>query len=781
MGAKRVGPSDDGEANGPGLSFAQCRRELREARAELKRLEADRAQLAAVVDGSRDAIWSWDAEATVLRWNAEAERLLGYRVDEIVGQSLMNLVPQDGRARAQEIIANVMSGAWYRSYETRRVCKDGALVDVELTVSPVVGAGGHIVGGSTMCREITERRHFESKLARRVGELTSLYRFTERLQRARSLDEVYAAALDAIADAFGGKRASVLLFDRGGVMRFVAWRGLSDGYRAAVDGHSPWRPDALNPVSIFVPDIDRAQEPDALKATIRAEGIRALAFIPLVANDRLIGKFMTYYPAPHEFTEDEAGLANTIGRQLALAIAHQTAIHELRQSEERFRQMSEDAPVMIWMSDANGGCLHLNRMLRTFWGVNEASISTFDWRTTMHPDDAPRIGETMMKAVATRSSVTVKGRYLEAGAGFRILQTDARPHFSVRGEFLGMIGVNVDVTEQEEAGQKLRETEERFRLAVEAAPSGMLMTDADGRIVLINAQSEKLFGYSRQELVGQTIEMLVPDKSRTRHPELRRSYFAGPSARAMGLGRDLRARRKDGTEFPVEIGLSPIATSQGLMTLAAVVDISARKRAEAERELLIAELNHRVKNTLAIVQGLAHQTFHSSETGVGARKAFEGRLVALALAHNLLTQTNWAHASLEEIARLILNAGAGGASRILLSGPSIQLPPKEALSISMALHELLTNAMKYGALSNEAGRISLEWTRTDGAPPRLELIWRETGGPSVSAPTRRGFGSRLLERTLAYDLDGEVSIAFDPNGLVCSIAAPLTAYRSPLQ
>src|SRR5271166_3940752 len=589
----------DLEAQDPRVALADCQKALREAQDRCAQLEADRVRLESILEGSQDAIWSWNTDGVVVRWNAAAKKLLGYAADEIVGQSLLKLVRPERWEAARAVMKSIRKGAWYGRYETVRVRKDGALVDVELTVSPIADTSGRIIGASTLCREISERKQFQASLTKRMSQLTSLVQFTERLQSASSLDAVFAAALDGIKSALGCDRSSVLLFDGMGVMRFVASRGLSDAYRKAVDGHSPWAKDAKDPSPICVADIELSGEPESLKETIKAEGIRALAFIPLIADGRLIGKFMTYNPAPHAFTEEEASLANTIARQLALAVAHQTATEELKQSEERFRQMSEDAPVMIWMSDANNKCLHLNRALRAFWGVDEANIPSFDWRTTMHPEDAPQIGETMMSAVAARSSLKVKGRYLDASGRYRVLQTNARPHFSPRGEFLGMIGVNVDVTEQEEAAKALRESEERFRLAVEAAPSGMLMTDESGRIILGNAQCGKIFGYSREELVGQSIELLVPKTSSARHPELRKSYYARPSARAMGLGRDLRARRKDGTEFPVEIGLSPIATTQGLMTLAAVVDISSRKQAEAE--LLIAELNHRVKNTLSIV------------------------------------------------------------------------------------------------------------------------------------------------------------------------------------
>jgi PAS domain S-box-containing protein len=635
------------EPEGSRERLARCEAELAAAEARNGRLEADRRDLAAIVEGSRDAIWSWAPDGTILRWNAAAHRLLGYSANEIVGRTLFDLVPHDHKARALDIMRILREGNSYGQYETVRLHKDGTPVEVELTISPIFDEAGVVVGASTACRDITERKQFENSLAKRVNELTTLYELTERLQRAKALPEIYQAALDAIVSALGCDRASILLFDSNSVMRFVAWRGLSEAYRTAVDGHSPWTADAIEPKPIFMSDILTSDEVASLKATVTAEGIRALAFVPLVTNGKLIGKFMTYHGTSHQFTDNEMNLASTIARQLALSIGRQIAEEDLRHSEARFRLMAENAPVMIWISDPQGECLHLNQMLRNFWGVAEESAGEFNWASTIHPDDAPEIGRMMTDAIASRSSVAVKGRYLNAKQQYRVLETHARPRFSSTGEFLGMIGVNVDVTEREEA--------------------------------------------------------------------------------------------------------------------------------ERARELLVAELNHRVKNTLSVVQGIAHQTFRSSSNPTEARKAFEGRLVALAHAHNLLTRANWENASLQDLAELTLDAKGSNAERVLLSGPRLLLPPREAVSIAMALHELCTNAMKYGALSNESGRINLRWARIDGVTPQLQLDWQETGGPPVITPSRRGFGSVLLERTLAQDLNGEVRMTFAPTGLVCSIGAPITS------
>lgn len=607
--------------------------------------EADQVQLAAVLAGSPDAIWCWRIDGTITRWNPAAARLLGYAAEDIIGHSLLDLIPPSKRIAAEDIIARVRDGVSFAQFETVRVRKDGEVLDVELTVAPLRDGDGAVIGGATFCRDIRERKRVEHSLARTVRELGTLFHLTERLQAAKSSEEIYGAALDAITEALDCERASILLFDPASVMRFVAWRGLSEQYRRAVDGHSPWTPATPSPAPIFVPDIRTADEPDALKQVIEAEGIRALGFIPLIANGRVLGKFMTYYRAPHEFSEREARLSSTIARQLSLCLDRIIKEDELRESESRFRLMSEHAPVMIWISDAEGKCLHLNRMLRRFWGLEEADIADFDWSATIHPDDAAAIRERVGAAIASRTAIEVKGRYRNAAGDYRVLETVATPRMAASGEFLGMIGVNVDVT--------------------------------------------------------------------------------------------------------------------------------AREEAEKARELLVAELNHRVKNTLAIVQGIALQTFRSDSSPREARRAFEGRLIALARAHNLLTQANWEEASLEELASLTLQAQGVNGTRVAIGGPPISLPPKEAVSVSLALHELSTNAIKYGALSNDTGRVDVTWERIEGVQPQLRMRWRETGGPPVQAPTHAGFGSFLLQRTLGQDLNGKVMVNFDPQGVICMVEAPI--------
>ena len=211
----------------------------------------------------------------------------------------------------------------------------------------------------------------------------------------------------------------------------------------------------------------------------------------------------------------------------------------------------------------------------------------------------------------------------------------------------------------------------------------------------------------------------------------------------------------------------------------AQLEIKQRRRSEEQKNLLINELNHRVKNTLSIVQGLAQQSFKGDVSTDEARKAFDARLGALAAAHNLLTRKNWETALLSEIIADSVGATAGAlASRITFDGPEVVLQPQTAVSLAMAVHELSTNAIKYGSLSNEQGIVCVEWTvDSEGAGPRLHLQWREKNGPPVKEPTRRGFGSRMIERGLAAELGGSVVLEFLPHGLCCRISAPLPENR----
>ena len=373
---------------------------------EQRRTEQVRRQLASIVDSSDDAIVSKNLDGVIVTWNRGAERIFGYSAAEAVGRSITMLIPPEMPNEEPNILARIRRGEHIDHYETVRRRKDGGTIHVSLTVSPLKNAEGTVIGASKIARDITERRHAEMALARRAEEQGALYQFTSRLYRAESLADVYEAALDAILSALRCSRASVLCLDQQGVMRFVAWRGLSAGYRTAVEGHSPWSPGDANPEPVCVDDVSRADLPDALARVVAEEGIGALAFIPIVAHGRLAGKFMTYYEVPHAFGQDEIDLALNLARQLGFAIermqaeqARQAAERELRTLSERLESEVESRTLerdRIWnlsedllgVSTFEGHFVSINPAWSRLLGWSEQEIKSMSVSELRHPDDA---------------------------------------------------------------------------------------------------------------------------------------------------------------------------------------------------------------------------------------------------------------------------------------------------------------------------------------------------------------------------------------------------------
>lgn len=203
--------------------------------------------------------------------------------------------------------------------------------------------------------------------------------------------------------------------------------------------------------------------------------------------------------------------------------------------------------------------------------------------------------------------------------------------------------------------------------------------------------------------------------------------------------------------------------------------LAAEKRGAEHQRLLIDELNHRVKNTLATVQSIAAQTLRNAATTEAGREALETRLLALSRAHDVLTRENWEGANLSDVvAQAIAPYDPEAGGRFQVGGPDVRLSPRMSLALAMAFQELATNAVKYGALSSRTGHVEIAWAKFDrDLSPQLILNWSEVGGPPVEVPKRRGFGSRLIERNLARDLDGTVEINFLPSGVVCRVNAPI--------
>ena len=311
---------------------------------ERRRAEDDAARLAAIVASADDAIVGKTLDGTITAWNHAASTLFGYEVADVIGQPVTIIIPPDRLAEEREILRRVARGDAIERLETERLTRDRRRLPVSLTISPIKDARGQIIGASTIARDITARRRAEQALKASVQALEVLYRLVDQIARAVGRADVCEAALDAVVAMSGTPRASVLVFDEHGVMRFVAWRGLSERYRAAVDGHSPWSPDTADPVPLLIEDVRSDAGLGPLVDVILAEGIGALGFIPLVYQGRLRGKFMVYYDGPHHFSAEELRLTATIAQHVAFGLARvdsEAAIAALLNRERAARQEAD--------------------------------------------------------------------------------------------------------------------------------------------------------------------------------------------------------------------------------------------------------------------------------------------------------------------------------------------------------------------------------------------------------------------------------------------------------
>jgi PAS domain S-box-containing protein len=306
----------------------------------------------------------------------------------------------------------------------------------------------------------------------------------------------------------------------------------------------------------------------------------------------------------------------------------------------------------------------------------------------------------------------------------------------------------------------------------------MVFTDAkasESPIIFANDSFHSLTGYDLKEVLGQSFDFLMAQGADVETMMLVNAAFERDS----NNDPEIHYCRKDGSEFWASVLVSPVRNESGdvVQHFVPFVDLTKHKQAHAQAKLLIDELNHRVKNTLATVQSIVWQPFRNPADPAAIRESIEGRISALFRSHDLLTRENWESAGLLDLVKEALEPfgiANGRAERFVIAGSNIRLPPKVTLTLGVVFHELATNATKYGAFSNNTGSISIRWAiePTPGSD-RLALHWQEKDGPNVAPPSRKGFGSRFIERGLAHELQGSAHLDYQMNGLICTINIPV--------
>ena len=363
------------------------------------------------------------------------------------------------------------------------------------------------------------------------------------------------------------------------------------------------------------------------------------------------------------------------------------------------------------------------------------------------------------KVAATRAPADAEVAYPRQD-GERLVQVQIFPLG------LGLGAILRDITEVRIAERRLAESQAQYRELADGTPAAAWLSKADGELEFINEAMAETLGRSRESLLGEGWLAAIDPDDRATMLEARTQARASHSP----FHYEGRFRRADGGLRIIRLYARPRFDTSGafLGHVGMASDVTEARAAERQQKLLIDELNHRVKNTLATVQSLVSQTLRGAGVPHEVEDLVAGRLLALSAAHNVLNRELWSGAVLADIIGAVVRPYAD-AERLTVSGPAVSLEPNAALSLAMALHELAVNAVKHGALSTSSGQVRLEWTHVDNS---IALEWRESGGARVAPPERSGFGTRLLGRSLKAEL------VFAPEGLTCRLRLPAQSYEA---
>lgn len=432
---------------------------------------------------------------------------------------------------------------------------------------------------------------------------------------------------------------------------------------------------------------------------------------------------------------------------------------------KHLNQLLDVLPAAVYITDAVGRITYYNEAAAKLWGIRPRLNSDLwcgSWRL-LWPNGSPMRHDECPMAVALKEQRAIRGEeaIAERPDGTRIpFMAFPTPLRDATGTFIGAVNVLLDMSDHQRAEHAGR----RLAAIVESSEDAIVSKNLDGIIATWNKGAERLFGYFAEEVIGRPIMILIPADRQEEEAGILERIRRGERVEHFETVR----QRKDGSLVPISLTVSPITDGAGRIIGASKIarDITERKRRDEQIALLAREAEHRTKNLLALAQATVHLT--CAETPEELKLAIEGRLRALAKAHELLAQSRWAGADLRQLVLGELSPFVNESDmRAEIDGPSHRLDPDQAQTMAMAIHELATNAAKYGALSVPGGRVRVEWHITPAR--RLSLFWTEMDGPPVDAPTHEGFGTRVMKRMVNGQVDGEIEYHWHASGVVCEI------------
>ena len=708
-------------------------------------------QYAAIVAASSDAIFSTSPAGLVQNWNNGARRIFGFDALEAVGRDIAALIlPPDRCAELAKTYAAMAEGRSERS-EISCLRKDGTRADVSASFAPIRDDAGAVTAVAVVLRDVGDKQRADADVRENSSFIQTV------IDTAPASTYLFNCVTRKIE--FISKRGPQLL-----------------GYDAVT-----WNRFGLSAVDLMHPD-DVARLPAHFERLNSDPNLENLEFEYRMRHVDGSWRWFVSYDTAYERGVDGA-LLSVLGMAVDIDQRKRTE-RQLLAANDTFRQLVDHSPFGIYAVDADfrlvqvsAGAQKVFANVKPLIGRDFAEILRSIWPEPFASEAIAIFRHTLITGEAYRAPRTVERRNDIAKVESydwkveRLILPDGRH---------GVVCHFYDLSERLSYEAELLASETKFHGTFETSAVGIAHVALDGSWREVNRKLCEIVGYSRDELVVKTFQEITHPDDLADDLENVGKLLAGA---LQSYAMDKRYIRKDGTVVWIGLTVALQLDSAGKPQyfISIVRDITHQKQAEDHLNFLLRELVHRSKNQLAIVQAIATQTSRNAPTLADFAKQFQQRIQGMAVATDVLVSQNWSGAPLSELVRRQLEPFHSDGTRLKYDGPNVLLSPDAAQAIGLTLHELATNALKYGAWSSAAGTVTLSWRLHDDSATsrRLYISWKEEGGPLVAPPERRGFGHMVVERMVAQKIDGAVEMIFAPNGLSWELWVPSTHFSEP--
>lgn len=711
----------------------------------------------------------------VFRTNADCNRMLSLEgrgeLPELplpASDWIERLIPEkDQNYFRTELRQRYVSGASFE-LDHQILKRSGAVGWVRTRAAPIKAADGRIIEWFGTMSDITELKDEHLRQA-------FLLSWSDKVNRLQSPQCVMHASAAALGEFLNVGRVRYIEMDESSTAysRSAEWINTTMDVQP-IEGRftlAQFSTDLILRVetgqTLVTADVrhDPGTAPQA--ALFEANQVRAGILVPLIKDGKLSGALSVHMPVVRQWRPIEVEMAKEVAERTWSAVQRAKAEAKLREATASMQLALQVADLMPWQ------LLLPERLLLPASGVEDVlkiprgsgPIPYDALMSFIHPADGSLRTATVENAIQSKGAFDIERRIVVDGQT-RWLRVIGK-HDSGDG-LERLIGVAQDITTRRMAEEQQRLDTERLRLIFDSAQDyAIIALDLEGRITSWNSGAERIMGYGEEEAVGKPVSIFFTPQ------DVAANVPAQERERADTEGRAINERwhvRKDGSEFWASGLMVPLQNGRQYGYLKIFRDLTEKRRSDESVGLLVDELNHRVKNTLATVQSICRQTLRNAAVPAEVQAVVANRLGALAASHDLLTKEHWVGASMNEVVSIVLSpfTDALAAGQISISGPPIVLTPKAAVALSIAIHELGSNAVQHGSLTASRGRVAVEWTLKDDA---VCFEWLESGS-KVPERKRRGFGSRMIEEALIYDLRAEASMKFEPGGVRFSLSMP---------